>query len=407
MNKETYIELRNKFKETLDENDVVILMSGTDVRKSADAVYPFFANRNFVYLTGIDEQEAVLFIDKEKNEEVLFLRDINPDMEKWVGHFMTKETAQKISGIEDVRYFAEFEPYFDEVTHRAKRIGLDFDQKEPTEKHYTSAKTMQDFLEGYDVFDVFPYLVKCRMVKHTDEIEAIKHAAEVTNQAILKMLKEMKPNNNEADMAARFLYEGQKEHGSLMFDTIVAGGENATVLHYIENNQPLQDGELVLLDLGISVNNYGADISRTFPVNGTYSSRQKEVYNEVLKTFNLINENIKPGVSLKDLNDLAKDSLGEACIRLGLIENKEDVDQYYYHSIGHSLGLDTHDVWTDKLANLEPGNVITNEPGLYIAEEGIGVRIETDLLVTEDGYEDLAPQIIIEIDEIEAYLQNL
>lgn len=404
MNKNTYIDLRRKFKGILEDEDLIILMSGTEIRKSADGVYPFHANRNFVYLTGIEEPLAVLMINMKTDEEVLFLRDIDPDMEKWVGHFMTKETAQEVSGIRDVRYFEEFETYFEETIETVKRIGLDLDHNHQTETFIGTGIAMEQELTGFPVFDVFPSLVECRMIKHADEVEAIRHAGKVTNDAIIGMLEEMKPGANETDMAARFLYEGQKQFGELMFDTIAAGGKNATVLHYVENNQELQNDELVLLDLGIKVNHYGADISRTFPINGKFTERQKEVYQEVLNTFKYINENIKPGVSLADLNNLARVSLGEACIRLGLIEDLEDVGQYYYHSIGHSLGLDTHDVWSDRSASLEVGHVITNEPGLYIAEESIGIRIETDVLLTKDGCEDLAPQIIVEVSDIEEHL---
>lgn len=216
----------------------------------------------------------------------------------------------------------------------------------------------------------------------------------------------MKPGNNENDVAARFAYEGAREHGDLMFDSILASGKNATVLHYVQNNQPLVDGELLLFDLGIRVNGYGADISRTFPINGTFTPRQKEVYQLVLDTFHAVNDAIRPGVSIMTLNDIAKELLAEGCVRLGLITDHRDVDRYYYHSIGHSLGLDTHDVWLDRNAPLVAGNVITNEPGLYIAEEGIGIRIETDALVTEESFEDLGPQIIREVAAIEAYLNR-
>ncbi len=406
MNKNTYIDLRERFKTSLESEDLVILMSGTQIRKSADGVYPFHANRNFVYLTGIEEPEAVLIINMQKNEEILFLRDIDPFTEKWVGHFLKKEQAQEISGIEDVRYFEDFEDYFESNIESAKRIGLDYDHNHESELFFGSAKAMIEELEGFPLYDVFPNLVECRMIKHPDEVKAIKNAAVITNSAIEAMLSEMKPGANEMDMAARFLYEGQKNFGSLMFDTIVASGKNATVLHYIENNQKLHDGELVLLDLGICVNHYGADISRTYPINGKFTQRQKEVYQEVLNTFKYINKMIAPGISLAELNELAKVSLGEACIRLGLIDDIDDVGRYYYHSIGHSLGLDTHDVWADRERALVPGNVITNEPGLYIAEEGIGIRLETDVLVTDSGNIDLAPQILIEIDDIEAFLNR-
>ena len=401
MNAKTRIKIRKRFIEHHPVHTVSFVFSGLAVRKSADAEYPFFANRNFVYLSGIEEPGAVLVIDNQK--EILFLRDVNPQMEKWVGHYMRKEEAQEISGIQDVRYFEEFDAYLNAVLQRKTRIGLDLDQKQFTQEAYGSAVSMADYVGIERVIDLTELFVRARMVKFPEEVEAIKQAAEVTHQAIMGMLEEMKPNNNENDMASRFLYETNKRHGSLMFDTILASGKNATILHYIENNQTLKDTEMVLIDLGANVNHYGADISRTYPINGRYTPRQKEIYNHVLSVFHTINSEAKPGISLAQLNDRAKELLEIACQKLGLQGKLED---YYFHGIGHSLGLDTHDVWIDREFPLEKGNVITVEPGLYIAEEGIGVRIETDLLITETGAEDLAPQILSDADEIEAYLNK-
>ena len=407
MEAKVYKKIRENIMNDLPQESVTFLMSGTDVRKSADAVYPFHANRNFVYATGIEEPLAVLVFDKRFNKEILFLRDVDPFMEKWVGHFMRKEEAQKISGIEDVRYFESFESYFEEVKANAKVIGLDFDHDQVAEEYVASASSMRNLLRKQKVKNIFPILVKNRMVKLPEEVAMIENAIAVTDKAIQGMLSEMKPGANEKDMQARFVYEGQRRHGTEMFDTIVAGGKNATTLHYITNDMTLNNNELVLVDLGICVNHYGADISRTYPINGKFTKRQKEVYESVLTVMKEINQSIKPGISISELNDKSRILLGEACINLGLITDINDVDQYYYHSIGHSLGLDTHDVWLDRDAPLEPGNVITNEPGLYIAEEGIGIRLETDVLVTDTGHRDLAPQIIIEVKEVEDFLANL
>ncbi|QIK69001.1 M24 family metallopeptidase [Erysipelothrix sp. HDW6C] len=404
MNKDTYSAIRKNIMTALPKNTVTFLFSGMGVRKSADSEYPFYANRNFYYATGIEEPEAVLVFDKDNDQTILFLRDIDPNMEKWVGYFMKDIEAQVISGIEDIRYFSEFDAYVESVLARDVQIGLDFDHDTLTEAIHGSGISFADYVGEERVINIFEDIVSCRMVKLPEEVEAIKEAIEVTNQAILSSLEMMKPGNNENDVAARFLYEGNKAHGELMFDTILAGGKNATVLHYVENNNELHDGDLLLFDLGIKVNGYGADISRTFPINGKFTERQREVYQVVLDTFHAVNEAIRPGISIVTLNDLAKEYLAEGCIRLGLIDDPKDVSRYYYHSIGHSLGLDTHDVWLDRDAPLVQGNVITNEPGLYIAEEGIGIRIETDVLVTEESNEDLGPQIIREIDEIEAYL---
>ncbi|MEG0326851.1 MAG: Xaa-Pro aminopeptidase [Erysipelothrix sp.] len=401
MNKETLITIRKNIMNELPDNTVTFLFSGLPVRKSADAEYPFFANRNFFYGTHIEEPGAILVFDKPNQKEILFLRDIDEFKEKWIGHYMRDTEAFERCGVADIRYFSAFDDYVGEVIKAGYKIGVDMDHDTIADEYYGSGLMFSEEFDENFVTDIFENIVKCRMVKLPEEVEAIKAAAEVTNTAIMSMVEEMKPGNNENDMTARFLYEGNRAHGDLMFDTIVASGKNATTLHYISNDQPLNDGELVLLDLGIRVNGYGADISRTFPINGKYTQRQREVYQEVLNCFHAINEAIKPGVSILDLNELSKELLGKSCIKLGLINSVEEVGQYYYHSIGHSLGLDTHDVWLDRATPLVVGNVITNEPGLYIVEENIGIRIETDVVVTENGCEDLAPQIIREVDAIE------
>ena len=407
MNKDVYQKIQLNILKGLPKNTVTFLFSGALVRKSQDSTYPFYANRNFYYATGIEEEEAILVFDKPENRVTLFLRDINPAMEKWVGHYMTDVEAELISGISDVRYMSSFDNFVSEVLNRDVLIGVDLDHDTLSEMTHGSGIAFAESIDENRIVDIYEVLVRERMVKLPEEVDAIKQAIEVTNEAILRALEVMKPGNNEKDIEARFHYVGAQHHGSPMFETILASGANATVLHYVKNNQPLHDGDLVLFDLGIKVNGYGADISRTFPINGTFTPRQKEVYQTVLDTFHAVNEAIRPGISLKTLNDLAKELLAEGCIRLGLIENPEDVSRYYYHSIGHSLGLDTHDVWTDREAPLQAGNVITNEPGLYIAEEGIGIRIETDVLVSEESHEDLGPQIIREVEAIETYLNSI
>lgn len=406
MNPNTYKQIRAKLFEALPKNTVTFLFAGDGNRKSADADYPYYANRNFVYGTGIEEQEAVVAYDTSTQETTLFLRDINPDREKWVGYFMTNIEAIAISGIENVLYFEEFEAYVASVLERDVNIGIDFDDRRISDVAHGSGASFMLEMPQDRVVDVFEDIVACRQVKLPEEVEAIRHSCEVTNQAIFKSLEHMVPGHNENEVASRFLYEANKEFGTLTFDTICASGKNATVLHYIENNNTMEDGDLLLMDLGIKIGHYGADISRTFPVNGKFTQRQKDVYQVVLDTFYTINEAIRPGISIATLQEIAKESLGEGCVSLGLIDDPADVTQYYYHGIGHSLGLDTHDVWLDREAELVEGNVITNEPGLYIAEEGIGVRIETDVLVTANSYEDLAPQIIKEISDIEAYFMK-
>lgn len=405
MNYKTYQDLRARYFEAVDEEAVTILYSGVPIRKSADSTYVFESNHNFSYLSGLTEEAAILVLDSRDQSSILFVRDIDPFKEKWMGYFIQPEVAKTISGIEDVRFFSEFEAYLAEVLASDVKVGLDFDHDVLDDAIQAGPYSLIEEIEDDSrVLDVFPLLTSLRMVKHPDEVEAIKHALKVTNTAIEAALSDMVPGANENDLAARFQYEGMKQGGDLMFDTIMASGANAVVLHYISNNAPLVDGEMILFDLGIRVNRYGADISRTYPINGVFTDRQKTVYQAVLDCFHAVNRAARPGISLLDLNELAKEHLANSLKKMGLIDKSEDVDQYYYHSIGHSLGLDTHDVWVGRDHKLEPGNVITNEPGLYIKEWEIGVRIETDLLITETGCEDLAPYILKEVEELEAFL---
>ena len=192
----------------------------------------------------------------------------------------------------------------------------------------------------------------------------------------------------------------------LAFNTIAATGKNATVLHYVDNNAEMKDGDLILFDLGAQYKYYNANISRTFPVSGKFTARQKEVYNAVLKVNEEIIKTIKPGITTAELNAKANDLLGEACVSLGLLEDKKDFRKYYFHSIGHSLGLDTHDVIIDRNFTFEPGMVYTVEPGLYIPEESIGIRIEDDILVTEDGSINLTKDMIKTVEEIEDFMSR-
>jgi Xaa-Pro aminopeptidase len=219
-------------------------------------------------------------------------------------------------------------------------------------------------------------------------------------------MNHLKIRTNEFQLAADFLHQITLEGSSgNSFNTIAASGANATVLHYEENNSELKKGNLILFDLGALYNNYGSDISRTYPLNGKFSERQKIIYEIVLKANKESIKFVKPGISWKELNKFAKDILINECKSIGLIENDLDINKYYYHSIGHFLGLDTHDVGQYDL-KLSEGMIITIEPGLYIKEEGIGIRIEDNILITKDGAINLSKEIIKEVKDIEEYLSK-
>ena len=256
--------------------------------------------------------------------------------------------------------------------------------------------------------NVYSKIGELRLKKSQEEVDKIKKAIEITKSGIEKLMSEARVGMKEYELEAYFDFNCKvKGATGLAFTTIAAAGENATTLHYVDNNCELKENDLILFDLGAEYNCYNADISRTFPVNGKFTERQKEVYNAVLRVNEEIINLIKPGMKYKYVNEKATELIAEECIKLGLIKDKSEVRKYYYHSIGHSLGMDTHDIETPHRDIIfEPGVVFTVEPGIYIAEEGIGIRIEDDILVTEDGVINLSSDIIKTVEEIENFMSK-
>ncbi len=414
MTRQEYITRRARLAQALPEGSMSFFFAGNPVRKSADTDYPFYVNRNYYYLTGIKDPGTVLVLVKTAKSvrEYLFINPIDEQMEKWVGKSIRPSEAMEISGIHAIQFLDSFHSFISRNLPLMKitQLGIDNDPSVPGSRLLEAdvfAKTIRKQYSAYPIFNTYSLVAGLRTLKSEAEVDAIRYACEKTDLAIQEMLKVTRPGGNERELQAAFDYALAKEGGREMFESIVAAGANGCVLHYVANDQPLHDQELVLFDLGGCYNEYGADISQTYPVNGTFTPRQKEVYTVVLDCFKAISAATKPGVSMAELNRLANDILGEGCVKLGLIDDKLKVRQYYFHGIGHSLGLDTHDIGFTEETVLAPGCVVTNEPGLYIEEEKIGIRIETDLLVTETGCVDLAPSIKREISQIEELMRSL
>ncbi|MED0995277.1 aminopeptidase P family protein [Bacillus mobilis] len=405
---------RERLVNTLPDESITILFAGQAPHMSADAHYKFVANRNFYYVTGIDEPNVIFMLKKVGNsvEETLFIEKSDPVMEKWIGKTVSNEEAEKISGIKKVVYLDSFEKTMSNIlfTENVKHLYLDLERREwnGTEtKTLAFAKHVREQYPHVLIGNVYPNICELRVFKTEEEIEIIKEAIAVTKEGIYNVLKHAKTDMMEYELEAQFDFilksSGIKHHA---FNTILASGKNATVLHYEDNDAQIQNGDLVLLDLGAQKDYYNADISYTFPVSGTFSNRQKQFYNIVLKALKETTEIIKPGLKFAALNEHAKKVLAEGCKAIGLIQEEEELSKYYYHGVSHFLGLDTHDVGTYKDRVLEEGMVITIEPGLYIEEESIGIRIEDDILVTKDGYENLSKDIIREVEEIEEFMSE-
>ncbi|MGH1017618.1 aminopeptidase P family protein [Bacillus mycoides] len=409
-----FAQNRERLVNTLPDESITILFAGQAPHMSADAHYKFVPNRNFYYLTGIDEPNVIFMLKKFGNsvEETLFIEKSDPVMEKWDGKTVSKEDAEQISGIKKVVYIESLEKTMANTlfTENVKHLYLDLERREwkGTEtKTLAFAKYVREQYPHVLIGNVYPHICELRVFKTEEEIEIIKEAIAVTKEGIYNVLKHAKADVMEYELEAHFDFtlksSGIKHHA---FNTILASGKNATVLHYEDNDAQIQNGDLVLLDLGAQKDYYNADISYTFPASGTFSSRQKQIYNIVLKALKETTELIKPGLKFTALNEHTKKVLAEECKAIGLIQEDEELSKYYYHGVSHFLGLDTHDVGTYKDRVLEEGMVITIEPGLYIEEESIGIRIEDDILITKDGYENLSKDIIRTVEEIEEFMRE-
>lgn len=409
---------RNKLFDLMKENSIAIIFAGTSKIATEDEYYPFVVNNCFYYLTEIQQENSVLLLVKGVGEKkvYLFVDEYNELKEKWTGKRLTYEQASKISGIENVYSSANFENMLNLCLNNQDNqygsIGAAYIDLTPEIK-IGDAKSTQSFAEelslnhkGLEILDVKPMITALRMVKSEYEINRLRMAISVTNNGINKLIATFKPGMHEYELADLFEYYG-KVNGRhpLAFSTIVANGKNATCLHYPTQLDTIQPNTLLLFDLGYKHEGYCADISRTYPVDGVYKGMQREIYAAVLKCNKAIISYAHAGLTIKDLQEKAKEILKEELVRLKLLKEEEDVTKYYFHNVSHHLGLDTHDA-SNREKPLEEGNVITVEPGLYIAELGIGVRIEDDILIHEDHAECLSTEIPKEIEDIEKLFRS-
>ncbi|MGE6259066.1 aminopeptidase P family protein [Heyndrickxia sporothermodurans] len=412
MNQNFFVHNRNRLYEKLEDQSILILFAGKAPQKSADESYKFIPNRHFFYLTGIDESEIIFLVVKneEKIEEYLFIQKSDPILEKWVGKTISIEEAQQTSGIQNIRYIDQFDSFVSQLTNSMvdAKLYLDLERRElntATTKAQQFLLKVQTNYPHLQIKNVYPVICELRVYKTPEEVEKIKKAIAITQDGIKNLMSHAKAGMREYQLEAYFDFvlksEGVKDFA---FPTIVASGQNGTILHYDRNDAIAEDGSLVLLDLGAQFDYYSADISYTFPVNGKFTDKQKLYYNIVLKALRETTALIKPGVPFAKLNELTKKILAEECMKVGLIQEESAISQYYYHGVSHFLGLDTHDVGSYKDLIIQPGMVLTVEPGLYIEEEGIGIRIEDDVLVTEDGHEVLSKDIFRSVEEIEEFM---
>jgi Xaa-Pro aminopeptidase len=410
-----YKENREKIAAKLDNESILIIFGGVAPVKRGDEFYPYAPQRNFYYSTGIEKPNLVFTQKKDsegKVKDTLYLERFDELVAKWDGAALDGDGAKEISGIENFGYIDELYGHlaaaFVGRMEKIRTVYLDLENRSltaPNTPELDFAKLLREKFPDIVIKNVHPIFADIRLIKSQEEIEHLQKAADITGEAFLAMLKNAKPDMMEYELEAHLDYT-YKKNGcrDRAFRSIVASGKNACVLHYNDNDCKISDGDLILTDFGAQWKLYSADITRTFPANGKFTPRQKELYTIVLDGMKLVLGMIKPGVVYKTLQESLKEHYVEQLTKIGLIKEKEELGKYYYHGVSHMLGLETHDVGNDKELVLAPGMVITVEPGLYVTEEGIGIRIEDDVLVTEDGHKNLTVGIIKEIEDIEAYM---
>lgn len=407
MTSEFFSNNRKKLMDKLEEGSLVLLYSGIAPVKSNDQdMSPFSVNRNFYYMTGIDTQNVWLLMSKNAwgAAEMLFIDEPDEYLIKWNGKMLTREEASGYSGIKEssVHYMQDLDRYVSAPLSRGAAAYFAFDRlsmrSAPTRAE-EYARTIREKFPGVEIRSITDQIASLRAIKTPEEVACIRRAGDVTIEALRHMLRTARPGEYEYQWQAdyeHYVARSGLRHG---FETIAAAGANAVMLHYSDNNCIAKDGDLLLVDLGAEYGYYSADVSRTFPVNGKFTDRQKELFTIVREAMDMAREKMRPGVERKEANQAVVDFYKKALRTAKLISDDSDVQKYYYHGVSHSLGLDTHDPCGQTV--FEPGMVVTCEPGLYVAEEGTGIRLENDILVTEGAAEDLTGDRLLTVGEIE------
>ena len=419
-----FLDNRQKLVAKLKPNSIAIFNANDIMPTNADGQMLFRQNNDLFYFTGIDQEETILIIfpDAPKSEwkEIVFIKETSETIAIWEGHKLTKEQAEEVSGIKSVCWISELESLLPQLILEAEYVYLN------TNEHIRSSNQVQTrdtrFIEMvkqkyplHKLERLAPIMNELRAIKHTIEIELIKTAIDITTKAFYRTLKFIKPEVTEyqveAEIAHEFLWNRATRHA---YTPIVASGANACVLHYIDNNQVLKDGDLVLMDFGAEYANYAADLTRTIPVNGRFSLRQKAVYEAVLHIQKEARKLLIVGNNFEAYNKSVGKIVEQELIKLKLLnadevakqeEKKPLYKKYFMHGTSHFLGLDVHDVGS-RFSKFEAGMVFTCEPGIYIKDEGIGIRLENNILITETGNIDLTENIPIESADIERLMKN-
>lgn len=424
LNPELFKTNRQRFVEKMKPASIAIFVSNDEVPRNGDAIYTFQQNSDLYWLSGIEQEDSlvILFPDNpdKKYREVLVLVRPNELKEKWDGKRLRKEEATAISGIQTIVWLDSLDGLLQPWIHLADNIYLDSNENDRKanllrSRDYRFIDEMKSRYPLHQYERAAKIMKSLRAIKTPLEIEVVREAVRITGKTFERVMKFVKPGVMEYEIEAEILHSflGQRASGEA-YNSIIASGDRARTLHYVSNNQECKDGELILMDFGALYGGYAADLTRTIPVNGKFTQRQKDVYNACLHLHNYAKSLLKPGITIVDYTEKVGDEATAQFMKLGLLKEEdfknEDQDnrayrKYLYHGISHHLGIDVHDLGT-RTEPLQPGMLLTVEPGIYIQEEGIGVRIENNVWITEDGNIDLFEGIPITVEEIESAMRK-
>lgn len=424
INPQLFIENRERFIKQIPNKSVAIFHSNDQFPRNGDLYQPWRQNSDLYYLSGIDQEKSILVLFPNaplpEYREALFIIESNEEIAIWEGHKYTLQEAKEASGIKNVYYIEQFDAALEKIMNLANGVYLNLNENDRAvnEVPYRDLRFANELKQRYPLHQFHrsnPIMSKLRTIKSDFEIEAMQKACDITESAFRRVMKFVKPGVYEYEIEAEVIHEfiSKKANGHA-YEPIIASGANACCLHYTDNNMICRDGDLILMDFGSEYANYASDLTRTIPVNGRYSERQKTVYNACLGVMKEATQLLRPGITLNELNQEVGKIMESALIDINLLDKTEVTNQdpknplyrkYFMHGTSHFLGIDVHDIG-DRYAPITEGMVFTCEPGIYIREEGLGIRIENDIVIRENENFDLMRKIPIEIEEIEEIMNS-
>ena len=421
---ELFIQNRENLAKRMKPRSVAVVHANDIMPTNADGTMKFTQNSNLFYLSGVDQEESIVLIapdfPDEKMREILFLRETNEEIAVWEGHKLTKDEGTRTSGIDNIRWTKEFDKLFYTILAECDHVYLDSNEhiRNASEVETRNGRFVRECKDKYPLYQyerLFPILQDLRCVKSELELAVLQKACDITEKGFRRILEFVKPGVMEFEVEAEYLHEFVRNRSKgFAYEPIIGGGGNSCVLHYLDNNEALVDGDILLMDVGAEYGNYNADMTRTIPVNGRYTERQKDIYNAVLRVKTEATALLKPGSRIPEYHAEVGRLMEKELLDLGLLD-KTDIKnenpewpaykKYFMHGTSHHLGIDVHDV-ASIYKVFEEGMVFTVEPGIYIPEENIGVRIEDDVVVTSGSPINLMKNIPIEAEEIEELMNQ-